>query len=108
MEQDKQQVMTRSLGIDFREIMARIIKYIIEGGAVAIAAYIIPKKGLTIQEIIMVALTAAAAFAILDLYAPAVGMYTRQGAGFGIGATMVGFPGIHLPGGGVTPGVAPM
>src|SRR5437016_3144718 len=104
----KRQMMQPSAGMDMREIVARAIKYIVEGGAVAVAAYFIPKKKMTLQEVIMIALTAAAVFAILDLYAPAVGVATRQGAGFGVGAAMVGFPGIPLgPGGPVLPGVPP-
>jgi hypothetical protein len=39
------------------------------------------------------ALTAAATFSILDCYVPSIGVSTRTGAGFGIGANMVGFPG---------------
>ena len=87
-------------GFNFSEMISRAIKYIVEGGAVAIAAYFIPRRRMNIQEIIMIALTAAAVFAILDLWAPAVGIASRQGAGFGIGASMVGFPGMGpgLPG----------
>lgn len=99
----------RSSGLDMSEILARVIKYIVEGGAVAVAAYFIPRKKMDLQEIIMIALTAAAVFAILDLYAPAVGVATRQGAGFGIGAGVVGFGGLPLgPGGAVLPGVPPV
>lgn len=98
----------RSLGINFQEIISRVIKYIVEGGAVAVAAYVIPRKKLSIQEVIMVALTAAAVFAILDLYAPAVGAGARQGAGFGIGFSTVGMGGIALPGGAVVPGIPPI
>lgn len=98
--------MQRSSGLDLSEILARVIKYIVEGGAVAVAAYFIPRKKMNLQEIIMIALTAAAVFAILDLYAPAVGVATRQGAGFGIGAGVVGFGGIPMgPGGQMLPGV---
>jgi len=103
--QERQVAPVRSLGINFQEIIARVIKYIVEGGAVAVAAYLIPRKKIALQEVIMIALTAAAVFAILDLYAPAVGVATRQGAGFGMGFGLVGAPGIPLPGGGVTPGV---
>lgn len=95
----------RALGINIWEILGRVIKYVVEGGAVAVAAYVIPRKKLDIKDIVMIALTAAAVFAILDLYAPAVGMATRQGAGFGIGASLTGFGGVPLPGGGVIPGV---
>ena len=97
----------RSLGINFQEIIARIIKYIVEGTAVAIAAYVIPRRKLDVYEVVMVALTAAAVFAILDLYAPAVSAGARQGAGFGIGFGMLNAPGIALPGGAVVPGIPP-
>jgi hypothetical protein len=98
---------SRSLGIDIKDILVRIIKYMVEGGAVAIAAYLIPRKQMTMQEIIMIALTAAAVFAILDMFAPAVGLATRQGAGFGLGFGLIQSPGITLPGGTIVPGVPP-
>ena len=44
------------------------------------------------EEIILLALTAAATFAILDTYIPSMGVSARTGAGFGIGAGLVGFP----------------
>ena len=75
------------------ELAKRIIKYLIEGLMVAIAAFAIPKKSLNIEEIILLALTAAATFAILDTYIPSMGVSARTGAGFGIGANLVGFPG---------------
>jgi ABC-type Co2+ transport system permease subunit len=84
-------------GLNMQEILARAIKYLVEGGAVAVAAYFIPRKKMNLQEIVMIALTAAAVFAILDLYAPAVGGAARQGAGFGIGAAQVGFQGLPVP-----------
>ena len=42
------------------ELVKRIIKYLVEGLMVAIAAYAIPKRSLNIEEIILIALTAAA------------------------------------------------
>ncbi|MEO0236720.1 MAG: hypothetical protein ABIN35_00610 [candidate division WOR-3 bacterium] len=106
--QDKQVVVPRPMGIDFTDIISRIIKYLVEGGAVAVAAYLIPQKKLRVQEVIMVALTAAAVFAILDMYAPAVSMGARQGTGFAIGASTVGFGGVPLQSGStVVPGIPP-
>jgi hypothetical protein len=96
--QDSEQTQERALGIDFKEIISRVIKYMVEGGAVAVAAYLIPRKKLSIQEVIMVSLTAAAVFAILDLYAPGVAIGARQGAGFGIGYSTVGTAGMVVPG----------
>ena len=61
-------------------------------GAVAVAAYYIPKKKMDIEEIVMIAITAAATFALLDMYAPSIGNAARQGTGFGIGANLAGFP----------------
>lgn len=76
--------------IDFQEVIKRAIKYIIEGLAVAVAAYFIPQKKSSIEEIVMIAITAAATFALLDMYAPSISSAARQGAGFGIGANLSG------------------
>jgi ABC-type Co2+ transport system permease subunit len=78
---------------DVQEIVRRIIKYLIEGLMVAIAAYAIPKKTMNLEEIALLALVAAATFSILDTYLPSMGANARTGAGFGIGANIVGFPG---------------
>jgi ABC-type Co2+ transport system permease subunit len=78
---------------DIAELVKRVIKYLVEGLMVAIAAYAIPKRSLNVEEIILIALTAAATFSILDTYVPSIGVTARSGAGFGIGANLVGFPG---------------
>lgn len=62
-----------------------LIKYLLEGLAVAAAAYYIPRKTSNLQEIAIIAITAAATFAVLDQFAPSVSSGARQGAGFGIG-----------------------
>ena len=77
---------------DITELIKRIIKYLIEGLMVSIAAFAIPKRSLNLEEIALIALTAAATFAILDTYIPAMGVNARSGAGFGIGANLVGWP----------------
>lgn len=79
--------------INVGELVKRIIKYLVEGLMVAIAAYAIPKRSLNIEEIILIALTAAATFSILDTYIPSMGVSARSGAGLGIGFNMVKFPG---------------
>jgi len=78
---------------DLNELVKRAIKYLIEGLVVALAAFAIPKKQLNVEEIIIIALTAAATFSILDVFIPAMGSSARGGAGFGIGANLVKFPG---------------
>ena len=78
---------------DTVELFKRIIKYLVEGLMVAIAAYAIPKRSLNVEEILLLALTAAATFSILDTYIPSIGVTARSGAGFGLGANLVGFPG---------------
>jgi hypothetical protein len=79
-------------GIDMSDLVMRLLKYFLEGLAVAIAAYVLPGKTLKVSEVGMIALVATATFAILDIYAPSVGASARTGAGFGIGAGLVGFP----------------
>ncbi len=81
-----------SMGIDFADLIKRLVKYALEGLAVAVACYLLPGKKLRADEIGTIALTALAVFAILDIYAPSVGSSARTGAGFGIGANLVGFP----------------
>jgi ABC-type Co2+ transport system permease subunit len=79
--------------INWSELIQRVIKYLVEGFMVAVAAYAIPKKSLRLDEVALIALIAAATFSILDTYVPSIGSATRSGAGFGIGANLVGFPG---------------
>ena len=46
--------------LDLGELVKRAIKYLVEGLMVAIAAYAIPKKALNLDEVSLIALTAAA------------------------------------------------
>jgi hypothetical protein len=75
------------------EVLNRAIKYLIEGLFVAVAAVFVPRRSLPMDEIITIGIVAAAVFAILDVVSPSIGMSARGGAGFGIGANLVGFPG---------------
>ena len=79
------------------EISKRIIKYLVEGLAIAIAAFFIPEFSMSIGEVFMIALTGASVFAILDLYAPSIAVAARQGAGIGIGMKTVGYRGNSIP-----------
>ena len=78
---------------DVSELVKRIIKYLVEGLMVAIAAYAIPKRSLNLEEIALIALTAAATFSILDTYVPSMGVSARSGTGLGIGLNLASFPG---------------
>jgi hypothetical protein len=80
------------LGFSVGDLVTRILKYLFEGAAVAVALFLVAGKRLRLDEIGTVAVTALAVFAILDIYAPSVGSSARTGAGFGIGANLVGFP----------------
>ncbi len=74
------------------ELVSRIVKYLVEGLVVAVAAIFIPKKSLPFDEVMTLAVLAAAVFAILDLFIPSMGVRVRDGAGLGIGLNLVGFP----------------
>ena len=67
--------------LDLMEVLRRAAKYLIEGGAVALAAcLILSKNKLNMGEVCALAVTAAAVFAILELYSPAIGASARTGA----------------------------
>ena len=76
--------------MDLTELVKRAIKYLIEGLVVALAAFAIPKNQPNLEEVIVIAFTAAATFAVLDVFIPSMGQSARGGAGFGIGANLIG------------------
>jgi ABC-type Co2+ transport system permease subunit len=80
------------VSFDGSEILVRFFKYCFEGAVTAVAAYFIPGRKLDPEEILIIALVAAATFAVLDLFAPSIGATVRSGAGWGIGMNLVGFP----------------
>ncbi len=76
------------MDVDFSEILSRVLKYFFEGIAVGLACYFTAK--LSMDEIIIIAITAAVTFAILDMYTPQISNAARLGAGFGIGSQFTG------------------
>jgi hypothetical protein len=77
---------------DLQEVVYRFIKYVIEGLAVALVAWLLPSKSLPSEEIILVGLSAAAIFSVLDLLAPSISSTVRGGVGYGFGFRLAGFP----------------
>lgn len=68
-----------------------LLKYLVEGLAVAVAMAFVSQK-IILKQIVTVALVAMAMFAVLDFFTPGIAVTARQGAGFGLGANLVGFP----------------
>lgn len=79
--------------IDIKETIVRVIKYLLEGFVVALAAYTLPSQNIAKNDIMQISLIAMATFSILDFFAPSISKAARMGAGAGIGANLVGFPG---------------
>jgi ABC-type Co2+ transport system permease subunit len=77
-------------GFDLGEFLKRVVKYLVEGLIVAIAVYAIPKKSLNVEEIVIIGLTAAATFAVLDVFLPSVAASAKQGLGIAIGTGLSG------------------
>lgn len=77
---------------DFMEVFTRMLKYLLEGLVVATAAFMFPNKKLSFDDVVLIGFVAAATFSLLDLFTPSLGVSARSGAGFGIGANLVGFP----------------
>lgn len=89
--------MTFGIETDIKTILQKLFKYLLEGLAVGIAAFYIPRinksNSLTNEEILTISVTAAAILALLDVFAPSIGKSFRLGSGFGIGGNLVHFPG---------------
>jgi len=82
-----------SFALDGGEILRRAIRYVLLGFSIALSAYYIPRGGrMKLEDVIMISVSGGAALAVLDLLAPSIGASARTGAGFGIGAGLVGFP----------------
>ena len=58
--------------IDMKELVTRAVKYLIEGLVVGLVAFAIPNGKLSISEVIIISITAASVFAILDLVKPSI------------------------------------
>ena len=88
-----------TFSLDFKDVLKRAVKYLVEGLAVAFVAYYFIGKGkLNIKDIVMLGITAAFVFAILDTFSPTIALGARFGAGFGIGQGLFGLnPGLITP-----------
>lgn len=62
-----------------------VLQYLLEGLAIAIAAYVIPNKRTKFNEIAGITLFASLALFLLDLFSNDIAVGARFGAGFGIG-----------------------
>ena len=75
------------------DLLTSLLKYLIGGLVVAFVALLVmnPKKP-NFGELMTIGVAAFATFALLDTVSPTIGLTARQGAGFGVGANLVGFP----------------
>ena len=78
---------------DSRELCKRVVKYLLMGVIIAIVTVILPKQKLDLESVIAISLIAGATFAIIDTFIPTMSYPVQLGAGFGIGAGLVGFGG---------------
>lgn len=69
--------------------MIDLVKYILEGLAVAFVSHYVSGGNLSTQEILVLGMTAAVTFMVLDWFAPSVAIGARQGSGFAIGRKLV-------------------
>jgi hypothetical protein len=83
----------RPWSIDWTTVIARLVKYTLEGLLIAVAAYSIPQGKLDMHEIITIGLVAASTFACADVISPSIASSARMGSGLAIGASLTGFGG---------------
>lgn len=81
---------------DLNEIVKLIVKYVLEGFVVGIVAFLVSKKKLNMEEIIVISLTASATLALLEIFLGGPGGQNqianslRTGVGFSAGAGILG------------------
>jgi len=80
-----------------RDSINKLVTYLIEGFALVLVIILLFKKNYTIETIIVMGLTAASLFGILDYGAPKIADFARQGAGFGLGFNISGIRGLNMP-----------
>lgn len=78
--------------VDSRTLCNRLLRYLLLGLTIAFAQLVIPKRNVTLEEVISMAIIAAATFAVIDLFGgdETLSNSTRQGAGLGIGLKLAG------------------
>jgi cysteine-rich repeat protein len=82
-----------TMSIKNKILLRKVLKYLVEGLAIAFVAFYLPRRKLKLSEILAISLTAATTLLILDTFTESnISDGTRFGAGFGIGANLVGFP----------------
>jgi hypothetical protein len=89
MEDVKTEVTSLLTAVKTQLTIHNLVIYLIEGLAVAIAAYVIPNRRTKINEILVIAAIASVSFFVLDLFSEKVGSGSRLGAGIGIGYNLV-------------------
>lgn len=78
----------------FQKIISKLtvdnlLKYFIQGLAVAIAAYLIPNRKTSVHDIIVVSIVSGLTFMLLDTFTDDIAKYVRLGVGAGIGLNLV-------------------
>ena len=74
-----------------RELCKRVVKYVLMGLVIAICTLVLPKNKIDFEAVIALGLVSACVFAIVDTFVPTMSYPVQLGAGFGLGASMVGF-----------------
>ena len=90
IENDQFKYNINPLTYNYTDIFKRAIKYLFEGLAVAFVAHTFTKGKLELREVLMLGVTAAFVFAILDTFSPTISLGARFGAGFGVGQSIFG------------------
>lgn len=66
-----------------------LVKYLIQGIAVAVAAYVIPNRRTNYREVFVISVVAALTFFTLDIFTDDISKGAKFGAGFGVGLSLV-------------------
>ena len=70
------------------EVLRRLIKYLLAGLSIGIASRVLLKQA-KVEDVLTLAVTAAALLCLLDLFVPSVSAGVRLGSGLMMGAQLV-------------------
>lgn len=78
------------MGLDWMEVVRKLLRYCVMGIMSAFVAFYLARGRLDFESIIVLGLSVASSYAVLDLYSPSAGIAARYGFGATVGSVLAG------------------
>lgn len=77
-------------GLDWMVVIRKLLRYCVMGIMSAFVAFYLARGKLDFESVIVMGLSIASAYAVLDLYSPSSGIAARYGFGATVGSVLAG------------------